>query len=44
MEYRTLPHGGEKISAVGLGNSSMGGSGAREVEATVAMAIENGAG
>lgn len=42
MQYRKLPHGGEEISVIGLGNSSMGGSGARETEATVAMALENG--
>ncbi len=27
MEYRKLPHGGEKISILGLGNSSMGAAG-----------------
>ena len=42
MQYRTLPHGGEQISVIGLGNSSMGESGAKETEATVAMALENG--
>ena len=42
MQYRTLPYGGEQISVIGLGNSSMGESGAKETEATVAMALENG--
>lgn len=42
MEYRTLPHGGEKISILGLGNSSLGASGKTEAERTVAMALENG--
>ena len=42
MEYRTLPRGGEKIGVLGLGNSSMGESGEKEVEATVALALENG--
>ena len=27
MEYRKLPKGGEQISILGLGNSSMGASG-----------------
>lgn len=42
MEYRKLPHGGEKISILGLGNSSMGAAGEKEIEATVALAVENG--
>ena len=42
MEYRKLPHGGEKISILGLGNSSMGAAGEKEIEATVALAGENG--
>ena len=42
MDYRKLPKGTEQISVLGLGNSSLGGSGEREVEATVAMALENG--
>ncbi len=42
MEYRTLPHGGDKISVIGLGSSSLGASGEEETEKTVAMALENG--
>lgn len=42
MEYRKLPKGTEKISVIGLGNSSMGAAGEKEVEKTVAMALENG--
>ena len=42
MEYRKLPHGGEGVSVLGLGNSSMGGTGEYETEATVSLAIENG--
>ena len=26
MEYRTLPHGGERISVIGLGSGSITGS------------------
>ena len=42
MEYRKLPKGGEQISILGLGNSSMGTSGEKEVEAAVTMAVDNG--
>lgn len=42
MKYRELPHGGEKISVIGIGNSSLGASGEKETEATIALAIENG--
>lgn len=42
MEYRKLPHDEEQISVIGLGNSSLGGSGVEETERTVAMALENG--
>ena len=42
MEYRKLPKGGEQISILGLGNSSMGASGEKEVEAAVTMAVDNG--
>lgn len=30
MQYRKLPRGDEMISIIGLGNSSMGASGAKE--------------
>lgn len=42
MEYRTLPHGGESISIIGLGTSSIGATGERETEEVVRMAVENG--
>ncbi len=42
MEYRKLPHGEEKISIIGLGNSSLGAAGEEEVEKTVTLALENG--
>lgn len=42
MEYRKLPHGGEEISVLGMGSSSIGMAGDREIEATVKMALENG--
>lgn len=42
MEYRKLPKGGEAISILGLGSSSMGAQGARECQAVMAMALERG--
>ena len=43
MEYRSLPHGGEQISILGLGNSSLSAEvGEKEIQATVEMALENG--
>ena len=42
MDYRKLPHGGEQISVIGLGSSSLGASGEEEAENTVAMALEHG--
>lgn len=42
MEYRKLPHGEEQISIIGLGNSSLGAAGEREIAATVTMALEAG--
>lgn len=43
MEYRKLPHGGEQISVIGLGNSSLSAEvGEKEIQATVEMALENG--
>lgn len=42
MEYRELPHGGEKISILGFGTGSIGMVGDREIEAAVTMALENG--
>lgn len=42
MEYRILPHGGEKISILGLGTSSIQASSEKEIEETIACAAENG--
>ena len=42
MEYRRLQRGGENISILGLGNSSLGAAGQREAEETIALALENG--
>ena len=43
MEYRKLPRGGERISVIGLGNSSLSAEvGEKEIQATVEMALENG--
>ena len=41
MEYRTLPHGGEKISIIGLGAVSLNGT-VEEMTAVIDRAIENG--
>lgn len=41
MEYRTLSHGGEKISVVGLGAGSLSGT-KEEMVAILNTAIENG--
>ncbi len=35
MEYRKLPKGSEKLSSLGLGTSSIGAAGEREIEETV---------
>lgn len=42
MRYRTLPHGGEKLSVIGLGAGSLHNSSPREVETTLEEAIEAG--
>lgn len=42
MEYRKLPRGGENISILGLGTSSIGMTGEKEIEAAMAMALEAG--
>ena len=42
MEYRRLPHGGEPISVIGFGTSSIGMAGEREIRATVELALEAG--
>lgn len=41
MEYRTLPHGGEKISVIGLGSGSISGT-EQEMTAVLETALENG--
>ena len=42
MEYRKLPHGEEQISILGLGTSSIGMAGEKEIQATVELALERG--
>lgn len=42
MQYRTLPHGGEKISIIGIGSSAIQASSEREIEETLRFAVENG--
>lgn len=42
MEYRQLPHGGEKISVVGLGLGGIGTAPPEEIEAIIRKAIDNG--
>ena len=41
MEYRTLPHGGEKISVIGLGSGSLSGT-EQEMTDVICAAIQNG--
>ena len=42
MEYRILPHGGERISVIGLGTSSLGEADEQEIIETVRMALDHG--
>lgn len=42
MEYRRLPKGSEQISVLGLGTSSIQASSEKEIEETVAFAVEKG--
>ena len=42
MEYRTLPHGGEKISVIGLGMGSIHNASEREIVDTLHTAIDAG--
>lgn len=42
MEYRKLPRGGEEISILGLGTSSIQAADEREIEETIASALEEG--
>ncbi len=41
MKYRTLPHGGEKISVIGLGAGSLSGT-KEEMVTVLNTAMENG--
>lgn len=40
MEYRILPHGGESISIIGLGTSSIQAASEQEIEETVRYALD----
>ena len=42
MEYRMLPHGGEKISIIGMGSAVIGAQPEEEIIATVRAAVEKG--
>ncbi|MCC8098977.1 MAG: aldo/keto reductase [Clostridiales bacterium] len=42
MEYRSLPHGGEKISVIGMGSSVIGARPEQEIITTVRSAMEHG--
>ena len=42
MEYRKLPRGSENISILGLGTSSIGMAGEKEIEAAMTTALEAG--
>lgn len=42
MKYRVLPHGGESISILGVGASSIQASTEKEIRETIAWAMENG--
>lgn len=42
MKYRKLPRGGEAISIIGLGTSSIQAASEQEIEETVRYAMERG--
>ena len=42
MEYRVLPHGGEKIGVIGMGASVIGARPEGEIITTVRAAVESG--
>lgn len=42
MEYRALPHGGEKISVIGLGSAGLHNASEAEVERTIDEAVDAG--
>ena len=41
MEYRILPHGGEKIGVIGLGSGSLAGT-EQEMTAVIDVSVQNG--
>ncbi len=40
MEYRTLPHGGEKIGVIGMDSSVIGAQSEKNIIETVRYAVE----
>ncbi len=42
MEYRTFPHGGERIGVIGMGSSVIGARPESEIIGTVRAAVELG--
>lgn len=42
MQYRTLPHGGEKISVIGMGSSVVGAQSEKNIIKTVEYALDHG--
>ena len=42
MEYRTLPHGGEKIGVIGMGSSVVGAQKESDIAKTVRAAFDLG--
>ncbi len=42
MEYRKLPKGTEQISIIGIGSSAIGMADEKEIEETIALALESG--
>lgn len=42
MEYRTLPHGGDKISVIGLGSGGLHNASSAEIERTIDAAVDAG--
>ena len=42
MKYRTLPHGGENISIIGMGSAVIGAKPQEEIIATVRAAMGHG--
>ena len=42
MEYRTLPHGGERVSVIGMGASVVGGQSEKEIVEVIRAAYERG--